>query len=62
MKNSCLQCLKKQNSAWKLKDGEQWKGSTKWSIKLKLNFVQYCIQLTIAENLFQNSSNFFDLW
>jgi len=27
MKENCLQCLqqKKQNSAWKLKDGEQWK-------------------------------------
>ena len=46
-------------------DAEQWKGSIKWSIKLRrLKLVQHCIQLTIAknENIFQNSSNFFGLW
>ena len=45
-------CNKKsKNSAWKLKDGEQWKRSTKRNITLRrLKWVQYCIQLTIAKN------------
>ena len=55
---------KSKNSASKFKDGEQWKGSTKWSIKLKrLKLVQHCIQLPIAKNkFFENSSNFYGLW
>jgi len=52
MKENCLWCLnqKSKNSAWTLKYGEQWKGSTKWSIKLRLKLAQHCIQLTIAKN------------
>jgi len=44
----------------KMVSNEKEEGSTKQSIKLRLKFVQYCIQLTIAKNKFvQNTSNFF---
>ena len=40
MKENCYNAYNK-NSAWKLKDGKQWKGSTEQSIKLRrLNLVQ----------------------
>jgi len=44
--------LKPKNSAWKLKDGEQWKGRRKYKTEhqVRLKLVQYCIQLTIAKN------------
>jgi len=45
-----LKLKKSKNSILKLKDGEQWKGSTKWGIKSRsLKLVQHCIQLTIAK-------------
>jgi len=57
MLKNCLQCLnqKSKNSAWKLKDGEQWKGRKKYRMEhqdklKKLKLIQHCIQLTIAKN------------
>jgi len=35
----------------KMVSNEKEEGSTKQSIKLRLKFVQYCIQLTIAKNI-----------
>ena len=49
MKENCLWCLnqKKQNSAWKLKDGEQWK--ERWITKQVKEVIQHYIQSTIAK-------------
>jgi len=45
---------KSKNSAWKIKDGEQWKGRRKYKTEhqvkeVHLKLLQYCIQITIVK-------------
>jgi len=56
-----------KNSAWKFKDGEQWKGRRKYKMKyqvkeVKISTALYSIAHCQKWKIFPNSKNFFGLW